>query len=208
MPAAKLRPVGPSTTARAAGHVLAAVVADALDDRVGAGVADAEALADDPAQEELRRSSRRSAMTLPAMTFCSADERRVAVRGARRCGRRTAPCRRSRWRRRTSRIVTPAGRNAPKDCPAEPVRVSVDGVVGEPVPPCALVTWWPSIVPTVRLTLRTGDLGRAPARRRSMARQRPARAARCRAPCRGRGPAAPTVQRCRRSGCRRRRGSG
>ena len=37
----------------AAGHVLAAVVADALDHRGGAGVADAEALADDAAQEDL-----------------------------------------------------------------------------------------------------------------------------------------------------------
>ena len=37
----------------AAGHVLAAVVAHALDDRGGAGVADAEALADPPAQEDL-----------------------------------------------------------------------------------------------------------------------------------------------------------
>ncbi len=44
MPAAKLRPVGPSDHQRtAAGHVLAAVVADALDDGRGAGVADAEA---------------------------------------------------------------------------------------------------------------------------------------------------------------------
>ena len=33
IPAAKLRPVGPITTTRPPGHVLAAVVADALDDR-------------------------------------------------------------------------------------------------------------------------------------------------------------------------------
>jgi hypothetical protein len=45
MPAAKLRPVGPSTTTRAAGHVFAAVVADGFDDGVHAAVADAEALA-------------------------------------------------------------------------------------------------------------------------------------------------------------------
>ena len=38
-----------------AGHVLAAVVADALDDRRGAGVADAEPLADLAAQEDLAR---------------------------------------------------------------------------------------------------------------------------------------------------------
>lgn len=43
---------------RATRHVLAAVVTDALDDRVRAGVAHAEALADDAAQEEPGRSSR------------------------------------------------------------------------------------------------------------------------------------------------------
>ena len=53
MPAAKLRPVGPSTTTRAAGHVLAAVVADALDDGVGARVAHGEALAGEAAEERL-----------------------------------------------------------------------------------------------------------------------------------------------------------
>ena len=60
MPAAKLRPVGPRTTTRAAGHVLAAVVADALDDRGRAGVADAEPLADPAAQEHLAARWRRS----------------------------------------------------------------------------------------------------------------------------------------------------
>ena len=59
MPAAKLRPVGPSTTHVPAGHVLAAVVADALDDRVGAGVAHREALARQPAEE---RAARRRAV--------------------------------------------------------------------------------------------------------------------------------------------------
>ena len=37
----------------AAGHVFAAVIADAFDDRVRAGVADAEALADDAAEVDL-----------------------------------------------------------------------------------------------------------------------------------------------------------
>ena len=53
MPAPKLRPVGAEHDHAAAGHVLAAVVADALDDRGGAGVAHAEALAHDAAQEDL-----------------------------------------------------------------------------------------------------------------------------------------------------------
>ena len=53
MPAAKLRPVGAEDDDPAAGHVLAAVVADALDDGGRAGVADAEALADHAAEEHL-----------------------------------------------------------------------------------------------------------------------------------------------------------
>ena len=59
MPAAKLRPVRPEHDDRAAGHVLAAVVADALDDRGRAGVAHAEPLADPAAQEHLAGRSRR-----------------------------------------------------------------------------------------------------------------------------------------------------
>ena len=53
MPAAKLRPVLAEHDHGAAGHVFAAVVAGALDDRRGAGVAHAEALAGDAAEEHL-----------------------------------------------------------------------------------------------------------------------------------------------------------
>ena len=53
MPAAKFRPVAPSTTHGSAGHVLAAVIADTLDHRDRAGVAHAEALAGDAANERL-----------------------------------------------------------------------------------------------------------------------------------------------------------
>src|SRR5579884_2956654 len=59
IPAAKLRPVAPSTTTRAAGHVLAPVVAHALDDGARARVPDREALAGDAAEE---RASRRRAV--------------------------------------------------------------------------------------------------------------------------------------------------
>jgi hypothetical protein len=52
MPAAKLRPVAPARP-RSAGHVLAAVVADALDHRLRAGVAHREALAGDAAEIRL-----------------------------------------------------------------------------------------------------------------------------------------------------------
>ena len=50
MPAAKLRPVCAEDDDDAAGHVFAAVVADALDDGDGAGVAHGEALAGDAAE--------------------------------------------------------------------------------------------------------------------------------------------------------------
>ena len=53
MPAREVATGRPRTSDGATGHVLAAVVAHALDDGGGAGVADAEALADLAAQEEL-----------------------------------------------------------------------------------------------------------------------------------------------------------
>ena len=53
MPAAKLRPVLPSTTTSAVRHVLAAVVADAFDHRGGAGIAHREALAGHAVEEGL-----------------------------------------------------------------------------------------------------------------------------------------------------------
>ena len=50
----------------------------------------------------------------------------------------------------------PAGTNAPKLCPADPVSVMSIVLSGSPAPPQRFVTSWPSSVPTVRLTLRTG----------------------------------------------------
>ena len=58
MPAAKLRPVRPEHDDAAAGHVLAAVVADALDDRDGAAVAHGESLAGQAA--DVRLAARRA----------------------------------------------------------------------------------------------------------------------------------------------------
>ncbi len=54
-----------------AGHVLAAVVADALDDRPGAGVANREALAGEAAEEGPPAVAPYSTV-LPTITFCSA----------------------------------------------------------------------------------------------------------------------------------------
>ena len=51
----------------------------------------------------------------------------------------------------------PAGTNAPKDCPADPSKVRSMVPSGRPSPPNRRVTIAPSIVPTVRFTLRTGS---------------------------------------------------
>ena len=53
MPGAEVAAGRPEHDHATTGHVLAAVVADALDHRERTGVADAEALADDAAQEDL-----------------------------------------------------------------------------------------------------------------------------------------------------------
>ena len=55
MPAREVAPGRPEHDDAPAGHVLAAVVADALDDRGRAGVAHAEPLADDAAEVRLAR---------------------------------------------------------------------------------------------------------------------------------------------------------
>ena len=54
----------------------------------------------------------------------------------------------------------PRGRNAPNDWPAEPVSVMSMVPSGSPAPPYRRVTSAPSMVPTVRLTLRTGTSNR------------------------------------------------
>ncbi len=87
---------------RAAGHVLAAVVAGAFDDRRRAGIAHAEALAGDAAEVRLALDR--------AVHHGVADDdvllrpwRDTPDPDRRRCARRTAPCRRSRWSRPAAR---------------------------------------------------------------------------------------------------------
>ena len=81
-----------------AGHVLAAVVADALDDGVGAAVAHGEALAGDAAEEGLA-AGRAVERDVADDDVVLGHERRRPSAGRRRRGRPTGPCRRSRWRR-------------------------------------------------------------------------------------------------------------
>ena len=97
----EVAPGRPEDEDGATGHVLAAVVADALDDRGRAGVADAEALADQAAQEEL---AGRGAV---ADDVAGDDvglglQRGGAVGTDDDRGHPTGPCRRSRWRRRAA----------------------------------------------------------------------------------------------------------
>jgi hypothetical protein len=74
----EVAPGGPEDHDGAAGHVLAAVVADALDDGGRAGVAHAEALADRPAQEDLTRGGA-VADDVAGDDVVLGDERRAAV---------------------------------------------------------------------------------------------------------------------------------
>ena len=55
-------------------------------------------------------------------------------------------------------MVMPFGRNAPKLWPADPLKEIRMVSSGRPSPPYRRVTSLPSIVPTVRLTLRIGRL--------------------------------------------------
>ena len=86
----------------AAGHVLAAVIADAFDHRVGAGVAHGEPLTDHAAQECLAAGgAEQDHVAADDVVFGHVVRRRVVAAAAPRSGHRTVPCRRSRWRRRT-----------------------------------------------------------------------------------------------------------
>ena len=186
MPAAKLRPVRPSTTHDPLGHVLAAVVADALDHRGDAAVADAEALARLAAQEHLAAGG--------AVERHVADddvvfrhERGGLAAGRRRPGRPRAPCRSSRWRRPRASTSMPGASQAQKLCPAEPVNLSVM-VPGRQ----ALLAVAARHLRRQHRADRAVDVADRQVERDPLApferRARNARSARCRAPCRGRGP--------------------
>ena len=129
MPAAKLRPVEPEHHHAAAGHVLAAVIADALDDRGRAGVAHAEALADHTADE---RFARRGAVQhdVAGDDVVLGGERRVAVRPD------DHPTARQALGRVVVGVALEPQRDAPRQERAEALagraaQVDVDGVVGQ-----------------------------------------------------------------------------
>ena len=83
----------------AAGHVLAAVVAQSFDDRHGAAVADGESLAGQAVDEDLAAGGAVEERVADDDVFLGIEGR--ARRGLRRrSARRRAPCPGSRWRRR------------------------------------------------------------------------------------------------------------
>ena len=117
-----------------AGHVLAAVIADAFDHHGRAAVADAEALAGHAAHVALaaRRAVERDVADDDVLLRLERGERAADRRSA--C-RPTVPCRSRRWRRRPASSSCRAGTNAPKLWPAEPVKVIRIVSSGRPAPP-------------------------------------------------------------------------
>ncbi len=148
----EVAPGRPEDDGLAAGHVLAPVVAHALDDGGGAGVADAEPLAHHAPDERL--AGGRAVEADVAGDDLAVEQ--VARRGDRDPAARQALA---------DVVVGVAGqlqRDPLRHERAEGVarrtgEADVDRVLGRPAPPHFLVTWWPSIVPTVRLTLRIGS---------------------------------------------------
>ena len=102
-----------------AGHVLAAVVAHALDDGAGAAVADAEALAGHAADVRLA-AGRAVERDVADEDVLLGDERRLARRIDDRACRPTAPCRRSRWRRPPASASCRAARTRRSSGPPSP----------------------------------------------------------------------------------------
>ena len=133
MPAPKLRPVAPEHHHPTTGHVLAAVVADALDDRGRAGVPHREPLADDAAEEHLARG-RAVEDHVAGDDVVLGDERRIRRRRDDDAAAREA----------LAEVVVGValepqrdarGTNAPKLWPAEPVSVIWIVSSGRPSPP-------------------------------------------------------------------------
>ena len=135
------------------------MVADALDHRGGAGVAHAEALADEAAQEDLAAGGA-VADDVAGDDVVLGGERRVAV-GAHHhspTGQALADVvvgvalQRHRHARRHERTEALPGRAT--EVQRRWCRRA------DPAPPCAVVIAEPSMVPTVRLTLRIGSVER------------------------------------------------
>ena len=120
----------PSTTHDAAGHVLAAVVADALDDGRRARVAHAEALAREAAEERLA-GGRAVQRDVAADDVAPRPRSRVGRRARRSAGRPRGPCRSSRCTDAVSSSVMPRTANAPKLWPPVPSSRSVTRAVGQ-----------------------------------------------------------------------------
>ena len=166
MPAAKLRPVGPSTTTRPPVMYSQPWSPTPSTTALGARVAHREALAGQ-ARGRTRLPARRAVEHGVADDDVLLGAVGDAVRrqdGERRRPRGPCPC--SRWRRRAGVKVTPGASQPPKRCPAEPCRSTLDRVRRQARRRRALRrSWLESMPPTQRLTLRTVGRRSRPARR-------------------------------------------
>jgi hypothetical protein len=132
MPAAKLRPSAEDHDP-AAGHVLAAVVADAFDHGEGAGVAHAEPLAHHAAQEDLAAGG-------AVADDVAGDDLLLGAKVALGGGPHDQPAAGQALADVVVGVAVEAqrdaaGTKAPNDCPAEPVKVMSMVSSGRPSPP-------------------------------------------------------------------------
>ena len=117
-------PARGSTDDDAAGHVLAAVRADALDDRLRAAVADREAHPGPP--DEVQPTAGRPVQDGVAGDRLAGGGPARSGSGRSTSGRRTGPCRRSRWPGRPAAARRPAPVNAPNDWPGRAAQLEAD----------------------------------------------------------------------------------
>ena len=168
-PGGEVAPGRPEHDDAAAGHVLAAVVADALDDGAGRPScarrsARRRARGRTPGRPSRRRGRccRRSRSPRP--------RRRRPPAAGRRARRRTGPCRCSRSRRRRASASMPGASQAPNLWPAEPW--SVTRIVSSRQPRRRRARFATSLREQPAdgaVDVADGDLGRRPARRCSIA---------------------------------------
>ena len=152
-PAPKLSPIGAQDHHRPAGHVFAAVRAAALHHRLGAGVAHGEALARLPGGEQRAggRAIQHGVADDGVLVGCAAWR---TAPGAPRWSRPTAPCRHSRWRRRTLPASAPAPRT--RRATGRPSRAAAPSHGPAASPPCRTrrVICDENFVPIARCVLR------------------------------------------------------
>ena len=121
--------------------------------------------------------------------ICSSAAKGEFPGGAPPGGRRRAPCRSSRWRRRRGASSRPGARRHRSSAPPSPVKVSEMVSSGRPADPCRRLISAPSSVPTVRSTLVIGISMETGVPSATAGARRPGRRGRAPSPARGPGAA-------------------